>query len=171
MTPEPTTTLELDDDRHQRMHRREWIAERWGMAVVALFVAAALLGFLGPGPLSYRTETTADGRLSIEHYALQRCQAPVELVIRFRAPLADTQFLRLGLSRTFTDCMTIEGMTPEPESTEMEANRLVYTFRASQLRGDGKVIVRYKNDKFGSVRYAVDVAEGVRANVSHFVFP
>ena len=171
MTHEPTTTLELDDDRHQRLHHREWIAERWGVALMALIIAAALLGALGPGPLSYRTETSADGQFSIEYYALQRLEASEELVIWFETPPAGTELIRLGLSRTFTDRITVEGMTPEPESTELESDRLVYNFRASRLGGKGKIIVRYKNAEFGSIRFVVHMAEGTPMPVYHFVFP
>ena len=171
MTNEPTTSLELDDDRHQRLHRREWIAERWGMALVALVVVAALLGLLGPGPLSYRMETSSDGQLSIEHYALQRYEAPAELVVRFRPPPLGTKLIRLGLSRTFTDRITVEGMTPEPESTEIDDDRLVYSFRAGNLSGEQRILFRYKNNEFGSVSYAVDLVDVARADVTHFVLP
>jgi hypothetical protein len=171
MTHEPTTTLELDGVLHQRRHRREWIAERWGMALIAVVVAAALSGLLGPGPLSHRTETSSDGQLSINHYALQRYEAPAELVVRFRAPPSGTNLIRLGLSRTLTDRITVEGITPEPESTEMEDGRIVYSFRASNLSGEGQIIVRYKNDEFGSVSYAADLIEGSRVQVAEFVLP
>lgn len=171
MPHEPTTTLELDDERHQRRHRLEWTAERGGVLLIALILVAALLGLLGPGPLSYRKASSSDGNLSVEYYAIQRYAAPAEWVVRFRGASPDTGFVRLGVSRTFTDSVAVEEITPRPASVEMQDGRLVYTFQTADLRGEGIITIRYKHEEMGPVRCVVDLADESRAQVTHFVLP
>jgi hypothetical protein len=168
MDQEPTTTLEMDDERHRKCIRREYVAERSGMVLIALILLAALLGLLGPGPLTYRTEIAEGNSLTVEHYAIQRYEAPSELYVRVR-PVAGAESIRLGISRTWTDRITMEGITPEPVSIETSEDRLVYTFRAS---GEEVLIVlRYKNDEFGSVEYEVDDDQDASLRLSQFVLP
>ena len=150
MPPEPTSTLELDDETHQPNRRWEWVAEHCGMVLIATFVIAALLGLLGPGPLSRRITTSTDGLLSVDHHIIQRYQAPAKLLIGYQVPTSGTGVIRLHLSRSFTDRISVEQIAPEPQSMEMTENQLVYSFRTSDLTGDGKIQCRFKHDEYCS---------------------
>jgi hypothetical protein len=171
MSNEPTTTEALDDSQHQRRQRVEWAVERCGMALIFLILVIALAGLLGPGPASFRRVTSSDGNLTLEHYSIQRYAAPAHSTVRFRFLRPGAKSIRLGVSRTFTDSVTVESITPEPEVTEMEDGRLVYVFRTPDLRDEGVVTLRYKNDEMGSIRCAVDLAGDSKIQVSHFVLP
>jgi hypothetical protein len=168
MPPEPTTIWDLEDEWHRRNRRREWIAERCGVALMAGVVLVAVLGLLGPGRLSRQVKTSADGRLSVEHHTVQRHQAPARLLIDV-APSA-SGVIRLRLSRSFTDRVDVEQITPEPDAMEMTDNDLVYRFQTSDLTGYGTIVLRFQHDEYGSARCTV-VVEGSEVQLSEFVLP
>jgi hypothetical protein len=165
-----TNTIELDGSRSERIRSREWTAERVGWFVIAAILIAALLGLLGPGLLSYRIQTSPDHRLSVEYYAVQRYDAPAELRIRFRP--SDVSMVRITVARTFTDQTTPESITPNPETVEMQGDRLVYSFRAmADHRAAGLVTYRYKSNVPGWLRYEIGLDGGPSIEVSQFVCP
>jgi len=168
---QPEGSLELDDARHQQIQHREWIAERIGWGAIGLIILAALLGLLGPGVLSHRVASSSDGRLTVDYYRLQRNEAPSELLIRFDHPGADQDRLRLTISRELTDAVTIDGIAPEPDAVEMQADRLVYTFLASGSSPARKIVVRYQNHQMGALHYEVALEGGPSVSLSHFVYP
>jgi hypothetical protein len=165
-----TRSIELDDPDSLRLQSREWIAERIGWVLIAAALLAAVLGLLGPGPLSHRYASSSDGRLSVEYYSIQRHEAPAELIIR----LPDVQRqdeIRLAVSREFTDRITTESITPEPERIEMQGERLVYHVAAADSGGEAVVVVRYRNTAMGRLRYEVALEDGPVVSISHFVCP
>lgn len=170
MSPQPTSIWDLEDDKHQRYRRWEWFVERCGMAVGATVVVAALLGTLGPGLLTHRITTSSDGLLSVEHHTIQRYQAPAQLIIGCPAPPTGTGIIRLHVSRSFTDRVALEQIAPEPEVTELTKTHLLYSFRASDLTGSGKILFRFRHDKYGAARYTVEV-DGLKTQLSEFVLP
>jgi hypothetical protein len=72
MSEETTKTTSLDDPKSLRTQAREWVVERIAWVVVAGVLIVGLLGFLGPGPLGKRTSVSADGRLSVQFYSVER---------------------------------------------------------------------------------------------------
>ncbi len=85
--------LDLDDDAD--FERRDRQLTRVGWILLTAFVLAAFVGLLGPGPLSARTPTSADGALGVEYHAIGHIEAD------------DSMSLLL-------DASTVEGDTPSP---------------------------------------------------------
>jgi hypothetical protein len=137
---------------------------------MALILLAALLGLLGPGPISYSNLLTPDGKLAVEYYAIERYEAPTQLRIRIR-PAGDEITVRLAISRTFTDNITPQNIAPEPESVEIERDRIVYSFRVSELDERALVIYRFKHNELGRLRYEVGLADGASLAISQFICP
>jgi len=168
MDIEAVTTTNLDSEPAVRCLRREWWAERCGRLLILGTVVCAIVGLLGPGPLSYSVVSSPDGRLQVEHHRLQRYDAPAELKVRLISADQGQQPVRIGISRTFTDRTTIDSITPPPKSTESSAEELVYVFQGAGLNA---VTFRYKNKDFGSVSYVVTLSDGSAVSVAHFVLP
>jgi hypothetical protein len=171
METESCRTAELDSPENLKNQSREVIAERIGKIVFVVILLCAALGFLGPGPLTSRQSTSPDRALRVDHYLIERVHAPAELCIQLNDPFEANGFIELAISRTFTDDVSIESITPEPENVEIRQARLVYRFRASNLSGDARVIFRYQHDKFGWLRYQVGIENGPTVDVSQFVCP
>lgn len=170
MADEARTTLQLDEPDNLRPVRREWMAERIGWVVIAVLLTAALLGLLGPGPLSERTQACADGRLSVEYYAIERSEKPATLRILVK-PARSEEYVRLGLSHTFTEEVSFENIVPEPEWMEMEDTRVVYVFRVADVSDSGLITCRYRYDEFGWMGYQVGLVDGSEIDVEQFVCP
>jgi hypothetical protein len=162
------TTTNLDSERAVRCLRLEWWAERVGRLLILGTVVCALVGLSGPGPLSYSEVTSSDQRVRIEYYRLQRYEAPAELKIHFESDSQANEPVRLGISRAFADLTTIESITPPPQSTEADDEQIVYVFQGTNLIA---MTFRYKNNSFGSVRYAVTLNDGAAVSIAHFVLP
>ena len=154
MPQNPKSVAELDDPGHLAHQRHEWIVERIGWALMALAVVAALLGYLGQGPLTSRSTASPDGSLAVEYYAVERYQAPAELRFQVRAPQSDSntpgpETVELLIGRSFTDETTPDEIAPKPLSIEARGKHLVHTFRVADLAGHERIVYRYQHEEYG----------------------
>jgi hypothetical protein len=170
--PQPeTSVVDLETPDRLSHHRWEWSIERVGWVVMALILAAALLGLAGPGPLSHRTVANSDGSLSVEYYAAERYEAPGKLLITLHPKEGDAKPVQLAISRSFTDETTSEQIVPRPVAMESIDDNLVLTFRAGDLAQNGRVIYQYQYDSFGSFKYQIGIVGHEPVQVSQFVYP
>jgi hypothetical protein len=170
MSQQEPSTMDLDSDHGQRLYRREWFVERLGWVLIAATLSLAVLGYLGPGPLSCKYATNSDGLWSVEYYAVQRYKTPAELRFDFR-PDSDQSRIVLEISRDFTDNTTLSGITPAPVITEVREGRIAYLFEAAQLNAEVPIVYRYENDTFGSLTYTISLNNGPPMTLSHFICP
>ena len=171
MSEETTKTTRLDDAKNLRRHTREWLIERIAWVAVVGVLIVALLGFLGPGPLGKRTLVSSDRRLSVQYYLVERYESPAELRISFRLAESEAATVQLTLSRSFADETSAERITPEPDVIEMNDHQIIYSFRLSKLKNEGRIVHRYENNDFGLLRYTVGLLDGPSVNITQFVCP
>jgi hypothetical protein len=164
----PSDSLEeLTAPENVSTNARDFWLERAAWAAMLLAVIAAALGLLGPGPLSWRTARSEDGRIEIEYDAIARYEAPSTLRIQM-SPASGKH--ELHLSRAFVDAVKVEQFIPEPAAMAVQGDTIAYTFaadRAERLR----VVVRYKHQEFGSRSGVAALADGSVADFQQFVFP
>ena len=122
-----SNSLQLHEDLG--FQRREWRAQRLGSWALTLFVVAAAAGLFGSGPLSRVRATTPDGSLSVEYERFVRRGAGLRLVVHHDAPASGAVELRLD--RAYVDGLRIERVTPEPETIDVGATDVVFTFSTS----------------------------------------
>lgn len=171
MLSEMTRTAELEEPQNLQRHRREVFAERIGWLLVALVLFAALLGLLGPGLLSNRTVASQDESLTVQYCAIERYEAPSELRIDLRPSAVRDGIVSLTLSRSFTDETSLEALTPEPDTIEMQDDRIVCHFRVAGLTRDGRIVYRYQHNSFGRLRYTVGLLPSSTIDITQFVLP
>ena len=160
---------ELENPTHSRHQRREWRFERFGWTGFVLILAAGLMGFLGPGPLTFEKRSSDDGLLTIEYQAVEHNGAPGVFVVRARAP-ADATAFRLVVSRSFCDHVTADSIVPAPLSTEARGDDIVYTF-AIQSSAEVVVTYRYEYDRFDVFDHRVAVDGGTLVRFRQYVLP
>jgi hypothetical protein len=120
-------SLQIDEDI--TFQRREWMAQRVGIALLFVFVLGALLGLTGvSGPLSQGDVSDSAGIVRVEYDRVVRrgAQASVKLHVRSTAP-GDLQF---WISAPYLRDVTIEKIVPEPDAEALETERHVYALRA-----------------------------------------
>lgn len=170
---DPTvSTRALETPEHDREIRIETICERVGWGILALILLAALLGFLGPGPFSWRDCTSADGSIRVQYNLIERYEAPAELRMVVKAADASNGDVRLAISRTLVDEITPSSVSPVPSSIETVGDRMVYTFAMRDLNEQqGRIVARYQNDTFGVLQYDIGLEGREPVSITQYVLP
>jgi hypothetical protein len=162
---------ELDIGQDLQFEKRWWKIERTGWTIILLVLIAALLGFLGPAPLTKKIAGQRNGPLWLEYYPFERYQAPVELGVQVRPGAVNEKVIRLWLDRHYVEAIEIEHIDPEPESVEIAGDRFVYTFKASDLRQNAKIMFHLEPNKFGKARVRLGLVDGPEIAFTQFIYP
>jgi hypothetical protein len=116
-------SLEIDEDI--AFQRKEWFAQRIGVALLTLFVFGALFGLTGVGGmLSYGEAGDPNGALHVEYERIVRRGAPATLTLHLRSSAPGT--VRFWVSAPYLQNVTIEGFVPQPDILSVEQERHVY---------------------------------------------
>lgn len=152
----------------QRFHRREWIVQRVGWGAMILVVVAAVLGLLGPGPLS-RVSVGDEQSLLVEYQRFGRLETTDELRIRVAGAAASGD-LRIWIDRQLLERGQILQIVPQPRQTRSEADRIVFEFDAAEEK---PVVVRVsvRPDHPGRVSGRIGVEGGASVSLSQFTYP
>ena len=161
--------LEINQDLN--FERRSWKVERVAWAIAALVLLAALLGFLGPGPLSKVTAASPDKSISLDYYRMERHQAPAEWRLQIDGKLAKQGELRLWVHRRLVEVTGTLQIDPAPESVEIQDERFVYAFKAVKPPPIIKVFFRFEPNKIGKTPARLGVVDGPAVEFSQFYLP
>ena len=161
--------LEIPEDLP--FQRREWVAERVAWAVMALLIAAALLGFFGTGPLSRTTAGDEAGPLWLDYERFARLLAPAPLRVHVGQGAARDGIVRVWIDRRYLDSVELQQVTPQPDSTELEAERLIFSFRQADGEGAAVITFNMRPSRFGSLPGRVGLVEGPALQFQQFVYP
>lgn len=116
-----------DFESQLAFHRTEWRIQRIGWVLVALFLALALGGLFGNGPLSRAHADGAAGR--IEYQRFVRYGLSTDLVV---TPAGSAHGVnRVEISAAYLEAFRIEHITPEPAAVRMTGATLVYEFASA----------------------------------------
>jgi len=112
-------------DRQLKFHRIEWRIQRIGWIVLTIFLVLAFAGLFGGGPLSHARAANAAGRIEYEHFV--RSGTPTDLIV---TPTAVAGVTRVEIPSDYMEAFRVESITPEPTTTRMTGQHLVYEFAA-----------------------------------------
>ncbi|HEY0939587.1 MAG TPA: hypothetical protein VGE08_05785 [Steroidobacter sp.] len=87
--------------------------ERLAFGLLVLFIAGALLGLFGDGPLSHTTATSADGQVRIDYQRFCRRVTPQLLDITFPVP-AGADSIELAINDEYLHGVQITETFPQP---------------------------------------------------------
>ena len=108
-------------------HRHEWRIQRVGWVLVALFLALAVGGVFGNGPLSRAHADSDAGRLDYERFT--RYGLSTDLVV---TPVRSAHGVtRVEISGDYLEAFRIERITPEPAAVRMSGPNIVYEFASA----------------------------------------
>jgi hypothetical protein len=161
--------LEIEEDYN--FQKRSWMLQRWGRLGIQLFILAGLLGFFGGGGFGMRKLTDAGKRVHLEHSRFARFGATYDLKIEAGPTLVENDRLVVRLDAALLEMLEVENVTPEPESQELQGERVTYRFRVQAISQPATLAFRLKPIRrgFGGGRVAVGASGDIR--VAHFVFP
>ena len=164
-----TGDLEINQDLN--FEKRSWKVERIAWVIAALILVAALLGFLGPGPLGKATAASPDKSLSIDYFRVERYRAPVELRFQIAGGLAKEGDLQVWLHRDFVEALEIKDIQPKPQSVEISGERFVYGFKTADPPATIKVFFHAEPNKFGKTTAKAGVVNGPEIAFNQFYMP
>lgn len=162
-------SLEVDQDL--AFEHRLWTVERIGWGLMLLAAVAALVGLLGPGPLTYLTAGPEGGPLWVDYYRFQRVQSPDEIQVHLGPGDRDNREVRLWIDRQYLDNVELEKVTPQPWRVETGPDRLVFVFHRSEPDKTAAVRFRFLPRQPGSQRARVGLEGAAPVEFSQFVYP
>ena len=114
-----------DSDADHRFHRNEWRIQRVGWVMVALFLAMAVAGLFGNGPLSRVHADNGAGRLDYQRFT--RYGLSTDLVVTPAAG-AHHDVIRVEISGDYLEAFHVEHVTPDPVAMRLAGPNIVYEF-------------------------------------------
>lgn len=162
-------SLQLDEDLHAQ-HRIWWV-QRVGWTVLALFIAAGLLGvFGGNGPFGRGRVADGTGGVLVDYPRSARYVAPTELMIDVEGASLHADTLEVAVSRQWIDVFELYGISPQPQSERARGEDVVYTFAVTPGQ-DAELSFSGRPHHVGPLPGSLQVAGGQRLAFSTFVFP
>ncbi len=158
--------LEIGNDPD--FQRRSWTAQKISWVLLGLLLLAALLGLLGPGPLSSATAGNKNGSLWLEYDRFTRYLSPTTLRLHLGAGAISDGKARVVFGKDYLESIQVERVTPNPDSTETGLEGIVYTF---QLSGPATISFDIRLEKVGPQTGQVGLAKAETLTFSQFVYP
>lgn len=149
---------------------RQWTAQRVGWAVMALIVLAACVGVFGNGPIADATARSSDGAYRVEYARFARHRAPTSIRVVLQQGAVASE-ARIAIDRGYADGMQIEQVYPEPESVEVGANEVVYTFKLAAEGTAATVVFSALYEDMGRNGGTVALEGHPPVRLSQFVYP
>ncbi|MEX2142725.1 MAG: hypothetical protein WD894_25950 [Pirellulales bacterium] len=162
--PHPPGTNTVD------FQRKQFLAERIGWALMALFLVWALLGGFGEGWVSRQQAWSEDRTLGLEYDRYGRRGAPMELRLQLR-PDKSRDELILHLNREFIDGVELERITPDCRSMVVDDDGSVATFSADPNANDYSITIEYKPRHVGSLHVALRASGQTEMAFDQFIYP
>lgn len=116
-----------DSESDHRFHRSEWRLQRIGWALVALFLALAVAGLFGNGPLSRAHADSGAGRLDYQRFT--RYGLSTDLVVTPKG--SANGVTRIEISSDYLEAFRVEHITPEPAAVRLAGPNVIYEFASA----------------------------------------
>lgn len=121
--------LEIEQDLP--LEHRVWVAERIGWTLMALFVVAALIGFLGPGPFNDAKTADPAGRWHMEYERRLHFRTDQEISVYVGPEFTTSGKVRLWISQSYMKDQSVSSVTPTPDQVEAGSDRMIFTFNVT----------------------------------------
>lgn len=156
---------DLQTSEDMTRERREWVVQRVGWGVMALFLAAGVAGVFGSGPLA--RASVGDDTLRVAYPRMARYQSPVALEV---TAVATRTELRISVPARYAKDAGITRVSPEPDRVELRDDRYVYVFPVA-APGQFRVAFELEPSHIGTIRGEVAVDGVTTVRFDHFVVP
>jgi hypothetical protein len=168
--PQSNRVKSLEINQDISFQQKEWKVERAGWIVMAGIVLLALLGLFGGGPLSTVTQKEPGG-FQITHERFDRQMNPSKLTLQLPPDAIQGGQARFWIDRNYLEKVQIEDISPAPGSTEVSAERLIYTVKVADPSQPVTIKLDIRLEDSGLVEGEAGWEGGGSASFSQFVFP
>jgi hypothetical protein len=151
--------------------RREWVIQRIGWMAMLLPLVAAFHGLLGNGPLTDAPASSSDGAVTIEYFRIARHHQPRTLSVTVAPDVVENGEVKIWIDRAYADQFGLQNIVPDPDSADVEPDRVIYTFTTGQANGPLTVTFSYNHDGFWRQHGRVGLIGGPTISFTQFLFP
>jgi hypothetical protein len=151
-------------------HRKQFLAERVGWLLMAVYLAWALLGGFGEGWISQKQASNDAQSCAIDYERFGRREAPSKLRVQLQ-PDASPQDVALRLNREFVDRVRIERITPAYQKMEGDEDSVTLSFTMTPQTTEHSFLIEYKPLHVGTLHVAVQPAGAGEVAFDQFIYP
>lgn len=155
----------LEIDENFEHHVKAWRVKRIGWAVMALVIAAAVAGLLGPGPYSSR-KLQGPGGLEVEYERVSRYNAPAHFHLKVPGGKED---LELSVPAEFVKAIDLERIDPEPKEMRLDGEK--HTWIIPRREMNSEVLINYRPQAFGKKKIRLEVKDAGALEFQQFFMP
>jgi len=168
--PQRFGSIEISQD--MKFQERSWRVQRAAWIVMLLITLAALAGLFGDGFLARGSAGSPSSALGVNYARFTRLGSNSVLEAEIAsASIASDSTVRVWVDREWIDGYEILSITPEPETTELLADRAVYTFKFGPAAGKAKVKYSLDARVMGLARGRIGLDGGPSYHFSQFIYP
>lgn len=129
------------------------------LVVIVLLLFAATLGVFSSGTLSHTVSTAPNGAVEVEYERFVRQMGTAEVTIRVQPSAVRNGTATVTVSRTLIDCMRLDAISHEPESTLGSRNGLTYEFRADEAESPLVITITFRPTDIGVAEETVNAQD------------
>lgn len=155
------TDLELDE--HLDLHEKGWKLQRWGWALIFLFVTLSAFGMFGDGVISKVRQTQPSFELNYDRFHRFEARLTLEVSVSHNPD----SVLQIAFDNEYLKKFELKSIFPEPLYASIQQDQVHYRFRAS---GPSHVIFYFSPQSIGSVEGHMKV-NNQSVSLNHFIFP
>lgn len=161
--------MSLQINQNERFQQREWRLERIGWGVVGAFVLAGLIGLLGAGPLSWATDRSDGGLVTVGYQRITHHEADDSLTLVLPADAVEEGIISVELTGTWISGVDLQSISPQPSEERAVPRGVVFDI-AVERPGTTEVVVGFRAQEYGTLEATVSV-RGDTMSFTQLVLP
>jgi len=166
----PKEGLEIEQDMD--FQESTWRIQRIGWILMIAVVIAAIAGVCGGGPASSAEVGDPGSGMTVSYDRFTRMNARETLDLEISpAAIRPDSTVSVWLDREWMESVEVNAITPEPESTEIAADRIIYEFKTRAADSPLRVRFDLKTRTLGSVRGRGGIEGGPTHSFTQFAYP
>jgi hypothetical protein len=163
-----SSSLEVNEDFEYQ--EKEWRFERAGWIGMALVILLALLGLFGTGLVSEVSTGEQDG-FQVTYPRFGRWASPIEINIRIPTDLIREGPVSFWIAREFIGEFQVEDISPQPDSQELQPDRINFTFNIAEPGQPVEVNLNLTPQTTGLLQGRLGLEEGAQVSIAQIIYP
>jgi hypothetical protein len=151
--------------------RANWKFEHWGWLAIGGVLVAALLGVLGPGPLSKATAGQKGSNLWVEYQRFGRYESASELRIHVGERGLSTALPALTINRKYLEKVTVEDIEPQPEQVKAAGDEFIYVFAFAATNKPTTITMKIRGNGYGKLPVHLKFSDAADVRFSQLFYP
>ncbi|MBA3342668.1 MAG: hypothetical protein H0T48_12655 [Gemmatimonadaceae bacterium] len=169
-SPKRVGSIEISQDL--KFQARSWRAQRVAWVLMLFVAGAALLGLFGGGPLAHGTAGSVESGLRIEYDRFTRLRGQSRMTAEIGASaISSDSLVSVWVDREWLDGHDVLSITPSPKESGLQADRVVFTFRATAGSRPVRISFVLEPRRFGSARGGAGLVGGPTRAFRQIIYP